>query len=98
MDYEGIIFNFNGVDYTWSFVAEGADESGCSTPMSTFMESYGIQDFGPGITMEMVPADICPFVYRDICQTCASGNAFSTGLPHRRPGIKIRSKHFAKSV
>jgi len=86
-DYEGVFARFGDVEYTCSNIAPYASEDGCASQLH-----HPELELGPGITSNMYFKDICPFLYKDICQTTCASEFTSTYSVHQNinlPGSNI---------
>merc|ERR1712141_945681 len=88
-DFEGIFFKlkYNEVffNYTCSLIRD-TTEGGCNGNLGEVMKQYpGSYIPDERISEDMSVSDICPYIYKDICETCATGVFVSEW--HAFPGV-----------
>merc|ERR1712156_925969 len=66
-NYRGTFASVDGTDYSCSSLKK-KDSSACKFKMSAFKRAK----YGPGITARMYLKDLCPYVLKDVCTTCAT--------------------------
>lgn len=78
-DHDDIVFQHDGVEHTCASIAQEADSGGCTSTMQHIKSEGGT--LGNGITPDMKLIDICPVVYKNLCQTCATECIKISGFP-----------------
>jgi len=70
-DHAGLVFTMQDTDFTCDGLRAMANSDGCDTQMSVIVDNFKAS-LGSGITADMYLKDICPIVYTDHCETCAT--------------------------